>query len=146
MDFEGHRFKIIRFLSHFLESWNPVSKAVNKSAWCVLVGFPADKPCSCPTPAVQQAPWHSCYLGSLLPSRVTIFFERLNIFLKYLGSFVLLLQTVCNEMLQSMSPAAGQSGCTVSIQNPLPPSKGIALHLQVYSKSSLALPPKQSTG
>lgn len=85
MSFEGHRFKIIRFLSHFLESWNPVSKAVDKSTRCVLVGCPADKPCSWPTPAVQQAPWHSCYLGSLLPSRVTIFFERLNIFLKYLG-------------------------------------------------------------
>lgn len=38
-----------------------------------------------------------------------------------------------------------KSSCTVSVQKPSPSSKGIAVHLKNYTKSSLALPPNQLT-
>lgn len=111
MDFEGHQFKVIRFPFHFLESWNPVSKTLNKIR-CRLFGFPAD---ASPAPALAQLSSGHCgmvaHLCSLLPSCATIFLKDEKYCLTtWILFFVGLVQAVRKEMLQSKSPVAGESG------------------------------------
>lgn len=109
------------------------------------------KPCSCPTPAVQRPPWHGCP-PLLSPSFMCYnFSERLKILLKYLDLIFCTFSTGSLKGDTSVWESRGRKvryageNAAVSVQNPSPPSKGTALHVKNTSKSSLALPPKQST-
>lgn len=104
MDFQGSWLKVITFL-FYLESWNPASKILNKkwTAWCSLLGFPADQALLLPCP-VGTVAW-------LPTSAFSFLSQRLKVWLKYLDFFVVLsVQAVPKETLQSKGAMAGESG------------------------------------